>query len=147
VAKDLKKLISNYRNLKSLVEGELFRIVQKNEQQILMLNKMQMWEDGVTADNQSLGEYSPKTKLWKKKYARYKKTEHVTLRWSGAFYVSMYLRKIGKLTWQIDARDWKKNKLEDVYGNILGLNQNNRNVLMFKYIMPDLDRYLDKLLN
>lgn len=146
MAKNLKKLISNYVNLKSLVEKEIFRIVERHQQQILDLNKMQMWEEGLTADNKDLGTYATKTKFLKPKFARYKKISHVTLRWSGDFYNSMTLKKIGKLIWEIDARDWKKEKLEDVYGNILGLNQNNINVMIHRYIIPEMERYLQKIL-
>jgi len=71
----------------------LNRIIQDNELEILALNRGQMWEDGIVDVNNPAQtyEYKPQVAKQKKKRARYKRTDHITLRWTGSFYDKMKL--------------------------------------------------------
>lgn len=71
----------------------LNRIIKDNEKEILALNRDQMWEDGVVDVNnpRAILEYAPSTVKQKKKRARYKRTDHITLKWTGSFHDKMKL--------------------------------------------------------
>ena len=85
-----KKLakVRGYNNIHRILNG----IILDNETEILALNRDQMWEEGIVdvVSNKSY-DYKPEVAKQKKKRARYKRTDHITLRWTGSFYDKMKL--------------------------------------------------------
>lgn len=86
-----KKLarIRKYNNFPAVLN----RIIKDNEPEILALNRDQMYEDGIVDVNNpsSVLQYQPKTIKQKQRRARYKRTDHITLKWTGSFYDKMKL--------------------------------------------------------
>ncbi len=86
-----KKLarIRKYKNFPKILNG----IIKDNELEILALNRDQMWEEGIVDVNNpsSILQYAPSTAKQKKKRARFKRTDHITLKWTGSFHDKMKL--------------------------------------------------------
>lgn len=112
----------------------------------LQLNREQLYS-GVDSENRSLGVYSLKTILYKKR--KNQPTDRVTLRDTGDFYASLYLVQKEK-SFEIDSKDsdqTKVNKLLDVYGeNIFGVTEQNK-VILRELATPILAQYLKQKLN
>lgn len=87
-----KKLakVRKYKNFPRVLN----RIIKDNEIEILALNRDQMWEDGIVDVNNpsSILHYAPSTIRQKKKRARYKRTDHITLKDQGDFHKKMKLK-------------------------------------------------------
>ena len=109
------------------------------EKFILDLNRDQLYDKG-EIDVTSPGkreQYAPSTIRQKKRKAKYKKTEFVTLRWEGDFYDSFKII-IFKNEFMIAAKDLKwANWLEpnQRFANALGLTDENKSELRNK-ILP-----------
>jgi hypothetical protein len=103
------------------------------EKLILELNQKQLYEEGVI-DVKNPGkreQYAASTIRQKKKTAKFKKTEFITLRWEGDFYDSFKLIIFDKF-FVIQATDLKwANWLEPNprFGNALGLTDESRSDL------------------
>ena len=77
-----------FSNFEHVLNG----IIKDNQQEILALNKDQMWEDGIVDVKRNLQwDYQPSTIKQKKRKAKFKKTSFITLRWTGSFYDKMKL--------------------------------------------------------
>jgi len=83
--------LKKYTNLD--IRSLLDQSIRDNEKAILALNRDQMWSDGTVDVNRPRikEHYSDFTIPLKKKFARYKKTSFITLRWDGDFYESLYI--------------------------------------------------------
>ena len=88
----LDKKLARVRKYKSF-PAILNNIIKDNEPEILAMNRDQMWEDGIVDVNnpKNILEYAPSTIKQKKKRARYKRTDHITLKWAGSFHDKMKL--------------------------------------------------------
>ena len=63
---------------------------REKQEQILQLNKDQMYEEGVmNVTRPGKLRYAPSTIAQKRKKATFKRTDHITLRWFGDFYDRM----------------------------------------------------------
>ena len=86
-----KKLIKirKYKNFPRVLN----RIIKDNEPEILAMNRDQMWEEGIVDVNNpgAILHYAPSTIKQKKKRARYKRTDHITLKWTGSFHDKLKL--------------------------------------------------------
>ena len=86
-----KKLarVRKYNNFPAVLN----RIIKDNELEILALNRDQMYEDGIVDVNNpsSILQYAPSTLKQKSKRARYKRVDHITLKWTGSFHNKMKL--------------------------------------------------------
>ena len=86
-----KKLarIRKYKNFPRVLN----RIIKDNELEILSLNRDQMYEEGVVDVNnpRAILNYAPSTLKQKRKRAKYKRTDHITLKWAGGFHDKMKL--------------------------------------------------------
>ena len=86
-----KKLarIRKYKNFPKILNA----IIKDNEPEIFAMNRDQMWEDGIVDVNnpRAILEYAPSTVKQKKKRARFKRTDHITLKWTGSFHDKMKL--------------------------------------------------------
>jgi len=96
---------------------------------ILNLNRYeQLYDFGIDANGKSLGEYSAKTIIIKE--AKNQPFDHVTLKDTGDFYKSFKLI-IGANEFEIDANTEKDDKdLAEVYGEILGLTDENVQIVI-----------------
>jgi len=123
--------LKKYQNLdiRSLIDQS----IRDNEKTILTLNQDQMYEKGVMdVDSPSHREhYAKGTVYQKKKKARYKKTDFVTLKWDGDFYSTMKIIHFND-RFVIAADDFKwANWLEpnDRFGKALGLTDKSKSIL------------------
>ena len=81
-------------HLKAIHIDRLFdRIIKANKKDLIKMNRDQMYEDG-TLDITSGGrqQYAPSTVYAKKRYARFKKTEFITLKDMGDFHNSIDIK-------------------------------------------------------
>ena len=85
-----KKLarIRKYKNFPRILN----EIIKDNELEILAMNRDQMWEDGIVDVKRNLQwDYQPSTIRQKKRKAKFKRTDHITLKWTGSFHDKMKL--------------------------------------------------------
>lgn len=131
----LDKKLARVKKLKNF-PAVLNRVIKDNEPEILSMNRDQMWEDGIVDVNnpQSILNYAPSTARQKKKRARYKRTDHITLKWSGSFHDKMKLVIKATEFWitSTDAKwskfssgEWGQGRFE----NALGLTKKSLNQL------------------
>lgn len=87
-----KKLIQvrKYKNF----PRELNRLIKDNEPEILAMARDQMYEEGIVDVNNpsSILHYAPSTIKQKKKRAKFKRTDHITLKDQGDFHKKMKLK-------------------------------------------------------
>jgi len=132
----LGKLKNICNNIIALDRDEiLLNIFDRNTQlndDILQLNKDQLYDLGITADGKDLGGYAPYTLEYKEheagKLGRDTRSDHITLKDTGAFYDSFKLRSdIGGF---IISADTKKEDTDLItFGKILGLTNENKGTL------------------
>ena len=86
-----KKLarVRKYKNFPRVLNA----IIKDNTKEILALNRDQMYEEGIVdvKNPSSILHYAPSTIKQKKKRARYKRTDHITLKDQGSFHDKMTL--------------------------------------------------------
>ena len=127
--------IRKYNNMPKMLN----RIIKDNETEIVAMNRDQMWEDGIVDVNNpgAILQYAPSTIASKKKRARYKRTDHITLKWTGAFHKGMKL-KIEPEQFQIISSNLPYSGFMDGrFGDSLGLTETNKEELR-KLIKSDL---------
>ena len=133
------------KKIQRLKSVDLHQIIndaaRDNEKRIVKMNQDQMFNKGIMNINkpgQSL-EYAASTIAQKKKKARFKRTDHITLRWFGDFYESMKLLFF-KNSFVIQSDDLKwGNFLEpqDRFSKALGLTKKSMNSLK-RILLPDI---------
>jgi len=130
----LTKKLAAVRKYKN-IDKVLNKIIKDNELEILAMNRDQMYEDGIVDVVKNLQwDYQPGTIKQKKRYAKYKRTDHITLRNFGDFYDKMKL--VIKATYfYITSTDYKWPKFssgewgEGRFENALGLTDKNKEEL------------------
>ena len=136
-----KKLarVRKYKNFHSVLNG----IIKDNELEILALNRDQMYEEGIVDVNTNQSyDYKPAVARQKKKRARYKRTDHITLKWSGSFHDKMMI-KIEPEQFIITSKDDKWGKFssgewgQGRFENALGLTAESK-VELRKLVKSDL---------
>ena len=127
--------IKKYSNMTSVLN----RIIKDNEPEIIAMNRDQMWEDGIVDVNNpsAILEYAPSTLRSKKKRARYKRTDHITLKWSGDFHKGMKLKMEPEQFTIISTKLPYQGFMDGRFGNALGLTNENKEELR-KLIKSDL---------
>ena len=128
-----KKLaaIRKYKNMDRALNG----IIKDNDLEIFAMNRDQMYEDGIVdvVSGKSY-DYAESTLKQKKKRAKYKRTDHITLRWTGSFYDKMKL-VIKDTYFYITSKDAKWPKFssgewgQGRFENALGLTKENKSEL------------------
>ena len=113
-------------NVKRLDENKILKEIFDDKDlqtDIINLNKDQMYEEGVDAKGQQLGEYSVYTKMIKQKKGQ--RIDHITLKDTGAFYDSIKIRSEKESI--VVSADMKKpdTDLEKIYPFALGLTNEN----------------------
>ena len=132
--------IRKYKNFPKALNG----IIRDNRLEILDMNKEQMWEDGIVDVNNpnSILHYAPSTIKQKKRRAKFKRTDHITLKDQGDFHGKMML-KIEPDQFIITSKDHKWSMFssgawgQGRFENALGLTKKNLNILR-GYIKSDL---------
>jgi len=115
--------------------------------QSIDLNQLQLYDKGINADGETLGEYSFRTLEYKTRIAgglgNDTRTDHVTLKDTGDFYRSMKFEKDDDAFWITGDADKGGHDLTRMYGNILGL------TIESLYELHDeiLERYQEKIYN
>jgi len=140
---EFKRFIKKFGQLKVFTEDQVSRIMAKNKDNIEDANVDQMYEDGENVGGASLGEYTLFTKIQKRKKGQ--KTDHITLRDTGAFHKSIKLKANSKLRYDLIATDLKKEKLEKRFGKLTGLNEENLNRLrniLIRELKTSIDQFL-----
>ncbi len=135
----MKKMFDEIKNMckrvAKLNQGKIMNTILKGElmqAQILDLQtQTQMFEQGVDSKGESLGEYSANTIYGTSKYAgkiaKNQPYDHITLKDTGAFYKSIYIKSLPTgIT--INAPD--PNNLQALYANdLLGLTEQSLSTL------------------
>jgi len=124
--------VRKYKNFPVILNS----IIKDNEPEILAMNRDQMWEDGIVDVNnpRAILDYAPSTVKQKKRRARYKRTDHITLKWTGSFHDKMKL-KIEPEQFIITSTDDKWSKFssgtwgQGRFENALGLTSENKEEL------------------
>ena len=108
----------------------LNQIIKDNEKEIIALNRDQMWEQGIVdINNPSAMMYAPSTVKAKKRYAKYKRTDHITLKWTGDFHKGLKL-KIEPEQFTIYSTNVPyPGFMDGRFGNALGLTEESKNEL------------------
>ena len=122
---------------------EVARIIQKNKEEILDLNRdKQLFDKGINSDGKLLKSYSSNTIFFKKQEGKpYNRT---TLFDTGDFTRSFDLLNRNNVL-SIFSRDSKSSMLQDKYGtNIFGLTNENEKVYNYEIIKPELMIFLKK---
>lgn len=114
------------RNANELDQNEIVKEIFDDRDlqlDIVNLNKEQMYEEGIDSKGQQLGEYSIITKKIKEQKGQ--RTDHITLKDTGAFYDSIKIRS--EKSEVIISADMKKpdTDLEKIYPFALGLTNEN----------------------
>ncbi len=131
----LDKKLSRLRKFKNF-DRELNKIIKDHEPEILALNRDQLWEEGIVDVNnpKAILNYAPSTIKQKKKRARFKRTDHITLKWTGSFHDKMKLVIKATEFW-ITSKDPKWSKFssgewgQGRFENALGLTKPSLNEL------------------
>lgn len=115
--------IRKYSNIQKVLND----IIKDNEKEIIAMNRDQMWEDGITDVNNpgSILEYAPSTVQSKKKRARYKRTDHITLKWSGDYHKGMKIKQEPAQFTIISTNIPYPGFMDGRFGNSLGLVADN----------------------
>jgi hypothetical protein len=128
-------MVSIEGKIKTLENIDINKIVDDSikeiEKFILELNREQLYEKGIIDVNNpgQREQYAASTIRQKKKKAKFKKTDFITLRWDGDFYDSFKVI-ILKEVFIIQATDLKwANWLEPRFGGALGLTDESKNSL------------------
>ena len=113
--------IRKYNNIQRVLN----RIIKDNETEILALNRDQMWEEGITDVNNpsSILQYQPSTVASKKKRARFKRTDHITLKWTGEFHKGMKIKQEPDQFTIISTKLPYTGFMDGRFGNSLGLTE------------------------
>ena len=151
----LRDLANRAKNI-SKIENKLFKaVVLENKKAILDLNREQMYEHGivdVNKPNESLP-YTNFTIDAKEGYirgikpAKFPRTDHITLKWSGAVHESLELN-VGHgffLIWSANPTWQFKLQNEERFKNALGLTEDSINKIIELFV-PLFQEYLRKYL-
>lgn len=109
--------------------------VKKVEGKISLYNKEQLYDKGIKNDNTPvIPEYTPLTIKLKK--AKGQRTDHVTLKDTGAFYNSIFV-VYSPNSFKLYARNNKTQKLVKKYGDdIFGITETNINKMNMYDVLP-----------
>lgn len=126
----LDKKLSNVRKYKN-IHKVLNAILKDNEKEILALNRDQMYEEGVIDVNnpRNILDYAPSTIKQKKRRARYKRTDHITLKWTGDFHKSLSIKYEPEQITIISKKLPWSGFLDGRFANALGLTEDSKNEL------------------
>lgn len=127
----------------SLSESEAFKLATDDKSiqyEALRLNKqVQLYEKGVGVDGKTLRSvyargaavYAPNTEFYKREKGQ--PINRVTLRDTGAFYNTFKVRRVSSGELFIDADTIKDGKdLQEQFGQVIGLNEESKDVLRAK---------------
>lgn len=113
-------------------------LILENERVIIELNvEKQLFEEGVNNSGTDISSYMPYHPLTLKyKFLKRQPYDRITLRDSGDFHRSFKIIA-DDVEFLIFADDWKTSELLDKYGaNILGLTDENLQIVVWEYIYP-----------
>ncbi len=115
----LKKFIKKLRSLEQFAEAELANFIKANSNEVADDNVSQMFDLG---QNKLGGPITPPYTAFTKsiKASKGQRTDHVTLRDTGAFHKGIALIQSSKLSFNIIGRDSKTSELNNRY-DVLGL--------------------------
>jgi hypothetical protein len=124
------------------IDDDIIRGLVKEEDEFIKdLNRDQMYEQGaMDVDNPQKLKYAQSTIIQKKKKARYKKTDFITLRWMGDFYNSLRVLTFSKyFSINSDSTIWARFlEPQDRFSKALGLTEDSKGKLK--------DRLKDKMI-
>lgn len=132
-------LYSSFKKLSESVKTFQKEAIESNKIEILeTITQKQLYEKGIDGTGQSLGEYSPVTKVIKE--AKGQPFDRVTLRDEGDFHRGFRLEDRGA-GFEISSSDEKAPKLVKDWGNgqgsIYGLTDENKESIIETSILPD----------
>lgn len=141
---DIDTYLVELNNLSKNLPKIVADIVARNEGKMLNMLKMRLWNTGRDASGSLITPaYTETTVDWKQQAGQ--RTSHVTLRDSGDFYKSMFIKVIGNEL-IVGATDPKTTQLISKYGvDILGLTKQEQEILIYSIIEPEIEKEIQKL--
>lgn len=138
----IRNLTYRLRKFKDLLNSELEKIVLNHEDEIIsMIAEDQMYNKGITGKKTEITPYYH-TSTIKRKQRKGQRTDHVTLKDSGLFYNKMHIN-FDENGFYITSDAEYTQDLIDKYGTaIFRLTNENLNIIIHKYIRPDLQQKL-----
>lgn len=138
----LEDLLARVQTFNDGLTGGIYfaDIIQEFDYQIIDLNtEDQLYEQGITATGISIADYAPYSRVTiELKQAKGQPTDRVTLRDTGDFHKSFFL-KIDNEKLEFDAEDWKTRELLRLYGDeIMGLTPENIQILQRDIVLPEI---------
>jgi hypothetical protein len=128
----IEDIINGLRNVGTPMLSEVFDS-SSIQSQAIDRNQFQLYDQGINADEQSLGGYAMRTLQYKTYIAgglgNDTRTDHVTLKDTGDFYRSMKFEKDEREFWISGDADKGGHDLTRMYGNILGLTMDSLDYL------------------
>ena len=127
------------------IEGDLSEQIQNilinNQGKIVGTIKLRLYNHGVDASGNLIGEYYFVTQQEKRQAG--KRASFITLRDTGDWYAGMFVDYIDEEL-IIDSSDFKTEELVSIYGeDILGLTEEEQEWLIFSILEPEIQKYLD----
>lgn len=114
-------------------EKVLLKIIKKNEQYLLDLNRLQLFA-GIDADGKQLMPYQSKD------YAKMKGRKIPDLYLTGALHRRMFINT-EKFPLEYDSNDWKSQMLKAKYGKIFGPTKENKELAAQTILDEDVGLY------
>ena len=134
------------RRLKKLnIESETVEIIKRNEFELLIFNKTQLYNFGVDSNGAKLERYSSKYYAKEKNFMNRRPGFGVPdLFVTGAFYNGFFASPKGSSI-VFGSRDDKSDKLEASYGSkIFGLTRDNKKIFAVEIVRPQQQQYITK---
>lgn len=142
----IDSVIEGLQKFENEVDQYVLDVVEENKEIVLDLNtEEQLFEKGIDSKGEKiLPNYTPYTVNIKQVLGQ--PTDRVTLRNTGNFHNSFYLKRAAKEI-EISATDEKTEALVDKYGNeIFGLTPENLEEISENYVKPALEQKIKDLL-
>ena len=143
MATTVRDYIEKAKRVQSQIGGEIDNIVNKNKEEILDLNREeQMFKKRININGSAFGIYAKNYKGMAKGYPK-EKGKPYNLFKTGALYEGFNLLSKGNENKIImDNSDSKK----DIYKDLIGLTKENKDVLNYEIIYPELMKFIKQYL-
>ena len=140
--KKLDDLINHLKTFESRLFEIIEEVIRENEGIIMeMVSEDQLYERGIDGDGVEIASYAPYASLTVEiKQLKGQPTNRVTLRDTGDFHYSFYIRYTSD-GFEITAADWKTEGLIKGYGEaIMELTDDNFKDIALNYVLPKLNK-------
>ena len=132
---NLGQLEDNIKPFATDFNKQMQLLFKKKENIILGINRSQLMTEGINIEGQSLPSYKPVTVTIRQ--SKGLQVNHMDLNFSGAFQKAMFINWDNE-GFTIESQDYKEDSLNNRYGQVLGLTDENLTNLIKNQILPEL---------